>query len=821
MNGSLAERRLAALVQIARRAAQAGTPREAIAAATEILTHTNTGVPFWTFQIGDEAVPAQSPDSAKLSEFRLSDDATLKTSFDDEDTRAFLELVAWQLHEALGGNRLVSLVRASSALLSRPDSPDVLDRILALAQRFVQADAYALWRRHNDAGLWTAAARSGLSDSYERTVYETDAQRPMPTETLVFEDVLGQRFLHHRQEQLIQEGIRSMLNVPLKIHGEMSGSLVFYYRTPRNFSTDDKNLATALGNIAAASIDISELYSAQEESRRHAVFLAGASAVLASSLHVETTLNAVAHIATPAIADWCTIDLLEPDRSLRRVSVTHADPSRAAWARSIFDRNPIKPGSPLFQILDGLRGVLTERISEEDLRAGSRSEEHFEALKSVHLNSSIIVPLYARGEKFGILSLYRSEPAKPFERRDLLLAEELAARAALAIHSARLHKAAAESAERLGISADAAGLGIFDWNLETGAVLWENRRMYEIFGRDPQDGPVPEEEFFRDFLHPEDRDLFRKTLSNPRHGQERFQIICRIVRKDGELRIVEFAGRIDEPAARAPKRMIGVMADITERRRLEERLRETAKLESIGLLAGGVAHDFNNLLTGIMGHSSLALEFMADDHPARPMMESVLVASERAALLTRQMLAYSGRGKFVLLQVDLSALVREIGALIAISIPKSAETRLDLADSLPHICADPAEMQQLVMNLMINAAEALEGKPGVVSIRTALCEIDGDAVNRMPHTFDFRPGRYVLLEVRDTGCGIGPATLGRIFDPFFTTKFTGRGLGLSAVQGIVRGHKGSIEVESQIGRGTTFRVYLPPDLESPSPIIEL
>ena len=821
MNGSLAERRLTALVEISRRAGNAASAREAIAAATDVLSQIDTGIPYWIFRIQGEDGAATAGAGAVAKEFVLSESATLRAVSGDEETEAFLELVARQLHDALGGNRLVSLVRASSALLSRPDSPDVLDRILALAQQFVEADAYALWRRQNDAGIWTAVALSGLSDSYERTLHETAAQRPMPSETLVFEDVLGQPFLHHRQKGLRREGIRSMLNVPLRIEGEICGTLVFYYRTPRKFSTDDKNLATALGNIAAASIDISELYTAKEEDRKRALFLAGASAVLATSLDVETTLNAIARLAVPAIAEWCTIDLLDSDGSLRRVSVMHSDPARAAWARSIFDRNPIRSGSPLFRILDGLRGVLTGRFSEEELRDGARSEEHFEALKSVRLNSSIIVPLYARGEKFGIVCLYRSDPAKPFEKRDLSLAEELAARAALAIHSARLHRAVAESAERLGISADAAGLGIFDWDLETGCVLWENQRIYEIFGRDPRDGPVPEEEFFRDFLHPDDRDLFRKALNTPRDGQERFQIICRIIRHDGEPRIVEFAGRVDVSEAGSPKRMIGVIADITERRRLEERLREAAKLESIGLLAGGVAHDFNNLLTGIMGHSSLALELVEDEHPARHMMESVLAASERAALLTRQILAYSGRGKFVLHPVDVSALVREIEALISISIPKSAETRLNLTDPLPRVYADPAEMQQLVMNLMINAAESLDGKSGIVSIRTGLCEIDRDGIRRMPHTFDVRPGRYVLLEVSDTGCGMSPEMLNRIFDPFFTTKFTGRGLGLSAVQGIVRGHKGFIEVESEVGRGTTFRVYLPPDFESQSPIIEI
>ncbi|MDE3198710.1 MAG: GAF domain-containing protein [Acidobacteriota bacterium] len=811
MSAELAERRLAALAEIARRTRLAASPADVLAAAHEVLSAVDPGIPFWNLRAPGVAREQGLAEGRDVREFGLGDSATLAAAIAPGDTWAFVELIACQLNEALRGNRLGALVRASAALLVQPEALDLLPRLLELAGRFVYADAYALWRRQNDEGLWIAAAVEGLSGAYARSAYETNAHRPMPAETLVFEDVAGQPFLHSRQDELRGEGIRSMLYVPLRIQGAPSGSLVFYYRTPRKFSADDRNLATALGNLAAAAIEISELYRAQDEERKRAMFLASAGAVLGSSLDVETTLNAIARLAVPEIADWCTIDLLDADGSLRRVSIAHSDPDRAARARALFERNPVKPDSPLFSILDGLRGVLGGPFTDEYMRAGARSEEHLAALRSARVNSSIVAPLYARGEKFGLLSFYRSEPRKPYDKRDLALAEELAARAALAIHSARLHRVVAESAERLRISADAADLGIFDWDLETGSVLWENHRMFEIFGRDPVDGPIREEEFFNNFLHSADREPFRRNLTVRLQGDAKFQMMCRIVRGDGEQRVVEFSGRVDLPGASARKRLIGVVADVTERRRLEERLREAAKLESIGLLAGGVAHDFNNLLTGIMGHASLALEFLEPEHPARSMVRNALTAGERAAVLTRQMLAYSGRGKFVLKPIDLSELVREIEGLIGISTPGNAEVSLDLAGGLPEVYADPAEMQQLVMNLIINAVESLEGRPGRVSVRTALCELGGDRVERMPETFEIRPGRYVQLEVSDTGCGMTKETLGRIFDPFFTTKFTGRGLGLSAAQGIVRGHKGSIEVESEIGRGTTFRVFLPPN----------
>lgn len=233
-----------------------------------------------------------------------------------------------------------------------------------------------------------------------------------------------------------------------------------------------------------------------------------------------------------------------------------------------------------------------------------------------------------------------------------------------------------------------------------------------------------------------------------------------------------------------------------ERRILEEQLRHAQKLESIGLLAGGIAHDFNNLLTGIMGNASLLLDSLILSDSERIMLDDVIRATEQAAILTRQLLAYAGKGKFVIELVGLSELVQDIGHLIRSSIPRTAEVILDLDRNLPPVEADPSQMQQLVMNLVINAAEAIGEERGRVRIRTALRTL-GTA-------------SYVCLEVRDSGCGMDAATQGQIFDPFFTTKFTGRGLGLSAVQGIVRGHKGFIEVESASGAGSTFTVLLPP-----------
>jgi signal transduction histidine kinase len=257
-----------------------------------------------------------------------------------------------------------------------------------------------------------------------------------------------------------------------------------------------------------------------------------------------------------------------------------------------------------------------------------------------------------------------------------------------------------------------------------------------------------------------------------------------------------------------------------ERRTLEDQLRHAQKLESLGLLAGGVAHDFNNLLTGILGNASLVLDMMDPQPPVRGMLEDVIRASERAADLTRQLLAYAGKGKFVIEPVDVSMLVKDISELIRTSVPRTVELVLHLDAQLPAVEGDCSQIQQLVMNLILNAVEATGEKIGTVRVSTRLRDVRaGDRLSQF-HPTPPAPGEYVEIEVTDDGCGMNDEVKGQIFDPFFTTKFTGRGLGLAAALGIVRGHKGSIRVDSVEHQGSTFTVLLPAIAAVVSPTIE-
>ena len=257
--------------------------------------------------------------------------------------------------------------------------------------------------------------------------------------------------------------------------------------------------------------------------------------------------------------------------------------------------------------------------------------------------------------------------------------------------------------------------------------------------------------------------------------------------------------------------------DVTERKRFNERIQQTQKLESLGVLAGGIAHDFNNLLTGIIGNASIAMDEVAAESPVRKSLDAVVRAGERAAMLTRQLLAYAGKGRFVIEPLDLSRQVREIGRLLSASVPRTVQLKLDLDGHLPLIEGDAAQIQQLIMNLVINAAEAIEeNQTQTVVVTTGFQDVEQSYIDQTVPLSGIVPGRYVTLEVRDAGCGMDEATLSRIFDPFFTTKFTGRGLGLAAAMGIIRGHKAALKVESAPGKGSTFKVLFPAAGGSPS-----
>ena len=327
---------------------------------------------------------------------------------------------------------------------------------------------------------------------------------------------------------------------------------------------------------------------------------------------------------------------------------------------------------------------------------------------------------------------------------------------------------------------------------------------------------------------PADRAAVRNAVAGAIRDRQPFELEYRITHQSGREKWVLVRGRpiYDDPGAL--RFVEGLAIDVTalkqaeqEKLAIERKLLAAQKLESLGVLAGGIAHDFNNILTSVLANASLARHDAAAGQPVDRSLQQIENAARRAADLCQQMLAYAGKGKIVTDRIDLSQLVRGTAALLEVTLRKSIRLDLHLGAGLPPVMADPTQLRQIVMNLVINAGDAITGPGGTITVTTFVRDADAALLRSALGGPDLAAGRYVGLEVRDDGCGMSPETIARIFEPFFTTKFSGRGLGLSAVLGIVQSHNGALFVESSPGQGSTFRLLLPatqgPTVASASP----
>ncbi len=314
---------------------------------------------------------------------------------------------------------------------------------------------------------------------------------------------------------------------------------------------------------------------------------------------------------------------------------------------------------------------------------------------------------------------------------------------------------------------------------------------------------------------PETAAIFKDKIAAIAGGREFVEVETKVRTLKGHEKDILMVMKLP-PRGSDFDRVLVCFLDITDRKdaerrktEIERRILYVQKLESLGVLAGGIAHDFNNLLMVILGHADLALLGTGANGPAAGHLREIVNASRRASDLCRQMLAYSGKGAFVVEPLDLSALVDGLTHLIKTAVSKGTVLTMDLDRNLPAMEADPNEIRQVVMNLVINASEAIGEQPGAINVATGTEYCERDFLTAGFPADDLPEGTYVSLEVSDTGCGMDSRTLEHVFEPFFTTKFLGRGLGMSAVLGIVRGHKGTIRISSEVGKGTTIRVLFP------------
>jgi PAS domain S-box-containing protein len=368
-----------------------------------------------------------------------------------------------------------------------------------------------------------------------------------------------------------------------------------------------------------------------------------------------------------------------------------------------------------------------------------------------------------------------------------------------------------ESEERYRMVVESSSETITESSVD-GRVLFGDGKAAEIIGYTAEELHA-QDNFAR--VHEDDVDRVREAFNRAfESGAKEVIAPYRVQHRDGHWRWLT-SRSVGYRALEGDMRFLNVTRDVTEeieqereRREFAHRTEQARRLESLGVLAGGVAHDFSNLLTPILGEASLALVDLPEDSPVRKRLERIAHSARRASGLTKQMLAYAGADVVEAEILELSALMKEAPLLVESLVLSRTSIDYELLQGLSPVDGNSAQLLQVAMNLVSNAAEALEGEPGTISIRTGAMDLRDGA----PHEFSYgslESGEYVYLEVEDTGCGMNSDTRGRIFDPFFTTKFTGRGLGLAAVLGIVRAHGGALELESESGQGTRFRVILP------------
>ncbi len=376
-----------------------------------------------------------------------------------------------------------------------------------------------------------------------------------------------------------------------------------------------------------------------------------------------------------------------------------------------------------------------------------------------------------------------------------------------------------ESEERYRSAVDQVG----DYILihQNGKILFANKSAAQVVGL--QDGDDLVGKSLVDLAHADSRDVIQRRVARLEAGGDVIPWMEQTFRKaDGAEVFGELISR--RISYKGSPAVLVVVRDITERkrveeehRRLEERIRNAEKFSSLGMLAGGVAHDYNNLLMGVLGNAGLLLSDLPGESPHCAKLRNIEKAAQHAAELTRQLQTYSGGGEFVFKPTDVETLIRDMSNLLSATISKKIKVEFDFAENVPAVEADASQLRQVVMNLMINAAEAIGDRGGTIVFRTRVIRADRRLLDSTYLQNDMTEGSCVSMEVIDDGPGMKPETQSRVFDPFFSTKQTGRGLGLAVVLGIVRRHGGALRLDSRTGGGTVFQLLFPPSERPPEP----
>ena len=466
------------------------------------------------------------------------------------------------------------LLDSSAMLLETSSQGAVLPGILDLAGKVLQADAYAVWRASDDRQTWRAIALRGLSPAYRTEI--TAAPSDAPTSVEATEDVLREPSLRQYRSVYAAEGIRSLLVVPVALRNGQVGTIAFYWRHYHSVTEQEKDYASALANLSAAALNTNELSELNQQEKRRLSFLAEASAILSGSLEYEKTLNAVANLAVPQIADWCAVHILE-DGKPNLIVVAHQDPDMRKRAAGFFRNYPeeIREDRGLGAVLHSGKSEVVTHVTAEMLASAAKDDDHLAAINSLGITSSMVVPLVSRGNVLGAIRLLAAGGTRHFTAADVQLAEDLARRAAAAIENAQLHRAALKQDSELRLSHAAARIGSWRWDLENRRMYW-SEEYKELLGLSHALSANENRE--KDWIHPEDRDRVQRQLDEAlASGAEQIVLEYRVIMPDERVLWIQSRGSISRDAAGKPKSVLGISMDVTQSREAKHALRRTER----------------------------------------------------------------------------------------------------------------------------------------------------------------------------------------------------------------------------------------------------
>jgi len=718
-----------------------------------------------------------------------------------QETRALTgigRLLSERLDPDVVGERIAeslrSLLAGGSAVVYRLDDDSA--KLLAMAVAHGPAGPTTGWRPVRETG----SGAIGLAMRERRTITSPDV---LADERMNIPPAL--------RTHMEGRGDRAILAVPLLTQDRLIGVLAVRTATGTVFDARAVQLAEALADQAAITLEHARLFAEEERRRREAEVLADLARTIGAAPELATVLQRVTEAAQELCrSDGAMIGLRIPDSDAVLLRYW-----TASWYTDVA-RVRVLPGQGLggLALADG-RPARTDHY----LHDPRISRDYAEQIAALGIIAKMVVPILIDDRVEGLLYV-DNRTARAFTDQHESVLVRLAAQAAIAIRNAqileaeqiargtaeRLVRALRESQDRFQFVARATNDAVWDWDLVSHA-LWWNEGVNTLFGYTPEQ-VGPDVTWWHELIHPDDRERVKTDINAAvERGAESWSAEYRFRRADGTYANVYDRGYVLHDGDGRPTRMIGAMMDITKRFELEEELRQAQKMEAVGRLAGGVAHDFNNLLTIITGRTHLVLGKLKADDPVRRSVEVIQKTADRAAGLTRQLLAFSRKQVLQRSVLDLNSMVADVSTMLRRLIGEDVDLRVTPGPGAGRVNADRAQLEQALMNLAVNARDAMPGG-GTLGLETDHVRL-GAAPPDRPDALP--PGPYAVLRVTDTGTGMDAATQARIFEPFFTTKEPGKGtgLGLSMVHGIVRQHGGAIHVRSVVGSGTTFEIYLP------------